>query len=230
MSCGQTGVASRSGYRFSEYLYDQGKPLAAAEVCQKRLDAMDPRRFDAGGESDSVMQCRAKMNYFRACHWLEQKDPVKQLYYLERALQADPGEVDALIACYRLPNPTPAFRARIVKLIQERTAQSRAQMAHDPKSPLPCNELAWLVCNTQGDLDEALRASQKSLELSPNNSAFLDTLAHVYFAKGDLQSAVKYQTMAVEREPHSGLLNSELKRFRAALEENAKKGREKPQQ
>jgi len=230
ISCGQAAVVTDSGHRFAEYLYDQGKPLAAAEVYQKTLEAMDQRRFDAGRERDSVIRGRARMNYFRACHWLGQKDPVKQLYYLERALQADPGEIDSLIACYRLPSVPPPFRERIVKSIQQETARSRDEMAKDPKSPFPCNQLAWLVCNTQGDLDEALRASQKSLELSPNTSAYLDTLAHVYFANGDLANAVKYQTLAVEREPHSGLLNSELKRFRAALEENAKKGGEKPQQ
>ena len=229
MSCGQATVIVDSGRPFAEYLHDQGKPLAAAEVYQKTLDAMDVRRFDADREGDSAVNARGRMNYFRACHWLEEKDPVKQLYFLERALQADPGEIDSLIACYRLPNATPPFRERIVKSIQRETAQLRGEMAKDPKSPSPCNQFAWLVCNTQGDLDEALRASQKSLELSPNTSAYLDTLAHVYFAKGDVANAVKYQTLAMEREPHSGLLTGELKRFRAAFEAKTKTVPEKPE-
>ena len=223
-NCGQPLIAVDSGQRFAEYLHDQEKDLPAAEAYKKTLDAAAQLRADYGGEpAEFVRHCRARMNYFLACHWARQNEPAKQLEFLERALQSDPGEVDTLIACRRLPNPTPQFRERIAKSIQRQTAELRDKMAKDPKSALPYNQFAWLVGNTQGDLDAALRASQKSLELSPNNSAYLDTIAHVYFAKGDLQSAVKYQTLAAQREPHSGLLNSELKRFRAALEAKTKK-------
>jgi hypothetical protein len=230
-TCGQPQIAARSGLTFAEYLHDQEKDLAAAEACNKALDAAAQLRSDYGGEpAEFVRHCRSRMNYFFACHWARQKDPVKQLDHLERALQSDPGEVDTLIACHRFPSPTPQFRERIAKSIQQQTVQLRDKMAKDPKSALPYNQFAWLVGNTQGDLDAALRASQKSLELSPNTSAYLDTIAHVYFAKGDLANAVKHQTMAAQREPHSGLLNSELKRFRAALEAKTKKVEEKPQQ
>ncbi len=50
----------------------------------------------------------------------------------------------------------------------------------------------------------------------------LDTLARVYYAKGDLENAVKYQTKAVELEPHSGLIQHQLDLFRKKLEEKKK--------
>ena len=50
-------------------------------------------------------------------------------------------------------------------------------------------------------MDKALKCSQKSLELQPDEGAYLDTLAHVYFGKGDFANAVKYQAKAVEARP-----------------------------
>ena len=138
--------------------------------------------------------------------------------------------MDTLIACSRIASATPQFRQRIATLVRQKTVKLRGQLLAGPDAAQNCNELAWLVGNTGGDLDEALRAAEKSLQLGPNHSAYLDTLAHVYFAKGDLANAVKYQTMAMEREPHSGLLVVELKRFRAALETKTKKAPEKDQQ
>jgi tetratricopeptide (TPR) repeat protein len=212
-----------SGLRLAEYLHDQGKDSSAAEVYQKLLDLIGPKGFGVNAASEGYRHSLARMNYFLACHWAQEHDEAKELLHLERAFQADPKEVDTLIACSRIPSAPPQFRGRVAKSIEKETVALREKVAQDPTSAQNYNEFAWLAGNTKGDLDEALRASQRSLELSPNHSAYLDTLAHVYFAKGDLASAVKYQTMALEREPHSGLMISELKRFRAALEEKGKK-------
>jgi Flp pilus assembly protein TadD len=69
----------------------------------------------------------------------------------------------------------------------------RRRIEAAPENPSSYNQLAWLLGNTHGDLEEAARCAKKSLELSPNSGAFLDTLAHVYYAKGDFEQAVKYQ-------------------------------------
>ncbi len=61
-----------------------------------------------------------------------------------------------------------------------------------------------------------MRFAERSLELSPNAASLLDTLAHVHFARGDLENAVRWQAKAAELEPHSGVIQRELKRFRAA--------------
>ena len=81
------------------------------------------------------------------------------------------------------------------------------------------NQLAWLVANTEGNLDEALKDSQKSLEIlregnDRDTGGYDDTLGRVYFAKGDYQNAVTYQTKAAELEPHSGLIRRQLELFR----------------
>ncbi len=227
MDSGRPELLTTFGRTLAEYLHDEGKDLAAAEAYQKTLSQTPVPRATPFGiemvEVDSLQQRRARMNYFLACHWSREHDAARELQFLQRAFQADPQEVDTLIACSRVANPPPQFRERVAAQIAQETARLGKEMAANPSSAQACNEFAWLVCNTKGDLDQALRASRKSLELSPNQAAYLDTLAHVYFAQGDLQNAVKYQTMAAEREPHLGLLSSELKRFREALEEKGKK-------
>jgi tetratricopeptide (TPR) repeat protein len=224
MKCGDPVTMFTAGGYFAEFLYAHREYQAAAEVYQQALAASSRLQFRSVEDGQArLKRCRARMNYFWACHWAQQHDAAKQLDSLERALQDDPSEADTLIACYRLSDPTPQFRERVAKLLQEQTAKLRDEMVRNPKANLPYNHFAWLVGNTRGDLDEALRASRKSLELSPNNASYLDTLAHVYFAKGDLADAVKYQTMAVERDPHSEPFNAALTRFRTALEERAAK-------
>ena len=89
------------------------------------------------------------------------------------------------------------------------------------------NQFAWLVGNTYGDFDEAIRLSHKSLELRPDAGGFLDTLGHCYYAKGDLENAVKYQTQAVKLEPHTGLIQRKLNQFEKELAQaNIKKASE----
>jgi tetratricopeptide (TPR) repeat protein len=82
-----------------------------------------------------------------------------------------------------------------------------------------CNQYAWLIGNTRGDFDEAIRLSQRSLELKPETSGYMDTLAHCYAGKKDFANAVKWQTKAVKLDPHSGQIVRALERFQKALAE-----------
>ena len=74
-----------------------------------------------------------------------------------------------------------------------------------PDDPTYYNQWAWLVGNTGGNLGEALEYAQAPrLKMSPNSGAFLDTLAHVYFARGEYEKAVKTQEEAVRYETAFG--------------------------
>jgi thiol-disulfide isomerase/thioredoxin len=69
------------------------------------------------------------------------------------------------------------------------------------------NEIAWTIVDPDADiakkdLDLALRAATKGCEFTDwKNAAILDTLARVYFVKGDVKKAVEIQTKAVEHSP-----------------------------
>ena len=88
----------------------------------------------------------------------------------------DPSDIDVLIACYRLPDQTPEYRKKVMDLIRQATEDIRVEIAAGPDNAEYYNQFAWLIANTEGDLDEALKYAQKSLELSPENGGLYDTL------------------------------------------------------
>ncbi len=213
-------MVAQSG--LSEMLHDQGKDLEAAKVLEGLVKAVEKNPFGVAVNRAGLAAIRARMYCFFARHFQQQKDRAKQCEYLDKAIEADPGDVDVLIACYRLPDQTPEYREKILRLIQKVAAELRQRIAANPNSPTPYNQFAWLVGNTQGDLDEALKYSKKSLQLSPDSGGYYDTLAHVYFSKGDYENAVKVQTKAAELEPHSGLIARQLEVFRKRKAESRK--------
>jgi len=171
---------------------------------------------------------RGRMYFLFACDADSQRDVAKQREFLYKAIEQDSTDVDVLIALYRLPGEEPDRRANTLKLIKLAVDECRTSMDDSPDDAETLyNQLAWLVANTEGDLDEALRLSLKSVELvrskavSPADikrlGGFLDTLSHCYYAKKDYASAVKNQTEAARLDPHSQAIARQLKVFRRAL-------------
>jgi tetratricopeptide (TPR) repeat protein len=69
------------------------------------------------------------------------------------------------------------------------------------------NSLAWAIVDPQGgvekkDLDLALKAAKRSVELD-KNPANMDTLARVYFVKGDKAKALEIEKEALKMAPDS---------------------------
>lgn len=146
------------------------------------------------------------------------------------ALELEPDNVDILIAMYRTEGDDDwqkLVRRRIQSLalmfdnqIEAIKLQSQARIRFPDQGALLAqgyNQYAWLICNTEGDQKKALQYSLKSLELSPDNSAQLDTCGRCYFVLGDYENAVRVQRRAVKIEPHSPPLQRQLEEFEAAL-------------
>ena len=74
----------------------------------------------------------------------------------------------------------------------------------DIESSEALNQLAWRIVDPENpfpkqDLDVALKAAKKASDLTDNeNGAILDTLARVYWLKGDKKKALELQEKAVE--------------------------------
>jgi tetratricopeptide (TPR) repeat protein len=231
-------VASPAGIRarllLSDSLHDRERDAEAAGVLKELMDAIDrdPEMMKQvklllQQSSRTVDFFRARMYFYFACAAAQQGDAGQQRKHLDKALEAEPSDLDVLIALYRAPNDDPALRAKLSQLITNVVDACRSAIEDNPEDPVNYNELAWLVANTEGDVDEAIRLSQKSVEIVRLEATsdedfrrlgqYLDTLAHSYFAKGDFAAAVKYQTEAAKLDPHTKAIARQLKVFRAAL-------------
>lgn len=161
---------------------------------------------------------------------------------MQKAIDSDPTDADVLIAMHRLPGADDAwkkmtaekigavaadFKAEVEQFKQmvemSTNDQQREQMRE--QLALACNQFAWLVGNTVGNYEEAVKLSHLSLEMQPNYAGYLDTLGRCYYTKGDLENAVKYQSEAVKFSPYSGQIRRQLALFQKEL---AAKGAKSP--
>ncbi|MEE9603264.1 MAG: hypothetical protein V3V75_08170, partial [Thermoguttaceae bacterium] len=207
----------------SEMLYDQEDYLGAAKALEKTVADMERMKLPpATPGRRTPAEDRSRMYYFFACHWKARGDADKHRDYLYKARDAYPADIDVLIALYKLPKQSKEQLKKTRALIKSAAAALHEQAKQTPADPAPHNQYAWLIGNTEGDFEEALKSSRKSIALQPDSGGYYDTLAHVYFGKGDFENAVKYQERAATLQPHSGLINRKLEVFRKKLQESKK--------
>lgn len=233
----------KARFQLSEQLHDRGLELKAAECLKPAVELMFPEGDEAKGEIARETAKRAyrmpegarsRMHYFFSRHYHEQKDFEKEKKSLGDALASDPTDADVLIARFRLPNLNAEERTEINQQVDDTASKFRddlndwreaAEAATDEQErascnfqlAVACNQFAWLVGNTRGDFDEALKWSQRSVEIRAEEGGYWDTLAHCYYTKGDFENAVKTQTHAVKLQPHSGQIRRMLVVFEKAL-------------
>lgn len=225
----------------SEMLHDNGQDGEAADTLAPLVAAMDKdNKVEENIRKDFQRppeEFRSRYQYFLALS--EKDDPKKLMERLRQGIAADPFDVDVLIGMHRVPKSTDAWRKETVQKIEAAVVHFRQEVAkyetllnrtRDPQTregisrilATQNNQLAWLIGNTVGDYDEAIRCSHRSLELRPGSAAYLDTLGCCYFAKKDYANAVKYQKQAVKADPYSGLIKKQLAKFEQALADSNK--------
>lgn len=227
----------RARFRLAELLHDQARELPAAEALQPICDLMEKdeaaKQTCARAQRDPAGVV-SRMNYFFAMHFHETGFPAQERDHLQKAINSDPTDADVLIAMHRLPGADDAWKKATADKIATIAAEFRGEaeqlkqnleMATNDQQRevyreslgLACNQYAWLVGNTIGDYDEAIRLSHLSLEMQPNYAGYLDTLGRCYYTKGDFENAVKYQSEAVRFSPYSGQIRRQLDLFQKAL-------------
>jgi Tfp pilus assembly protein PilF len=215
----------RARHRLSEVLHDLERDGEAAEVLKGLVDLLamnGPLHQKLTTMRLPPKSVRSRMYYFAACQFAAKNDRARQIEQLELAIASDPADADVLIALYHLPDQDDKRRQQTRDLIRDAAEQFRNELNDDPDQTNVYNEYAWLIGNTEGDLDRALEYAHKAVEMTPEvpeKGGLLDTLAHCYAAKKDFENAVKYQTRAAELDPHSQQIRRALAEYRKALGE-----------
>lgn len=224
----------RARVSLSEMLHDQFDDKGASSVLQTVFDEIDkdPQKLEIFRQyRRSENMIRSRMHYFYyMSHPQDDREARKKS--LETGFTAYTDDVDLLIAMYRFAESgddqayQETARERVSASADRmlEIARRQEEASRDPRQKITTevvahynNQYAWLVANTIGDYDEALRRSRQSVDLMPDASGYWDTLARCYYAKKDYVNAVKFQEHAVSMEPHSGQIQAQLKLFREAL-------------
>jgi Flp pilus assembly protein TadD len=135
---------------------------------------------------------------------------------LEQAYKKYSDDPDVLIAMYRLPDAAAEYKQQTRDRIAKMSESYARQIEESPEDPSKYNQWAWLVSNTEGDFALAVQHSLRSLELSPDEPSYLDTLGRCYFSAGDVDSAIQTQRKAVELAPQYQIMRRQLAEFEKA--------------
>lgn len=206
-------------------LHDRLEDKQAADLLAEVCDAVDAqpelknkmlRKNDA---RYLLTELRKGREFFTACHLEQQGDVAGQRKHLELAYTHQTGlqDPDILIAMYRVQDGDEAYHRKVVGRIDRAARQVDELIQRAPEEAMLYNHWAWLISNTEGDFDKAVRYSLRSLELSPGSASYLDTLGRCYYAKGDLENAVTSQRLAVAKQPHVQVMQRQLKLFESEL-------------
>ena len=140
---------------------------------------------------------------------------------IKAALEKNPSDTLRMNAVQVLAGP--AKRPAEAWPIAEQLLSSGADNA------MAMNQLAWMIVDPEGgvaepNLDIAMKAATRACELTKNaEGSMIDTLARVYFAKGDVTRAVELQKQALSK-TEDGPMKTEMKKSLEEYESKLKKG------
>jgi len=163
----------------------------------------------------------ARYHFYRAGQYQAEKDYSRARGELDLAINFDREDADVLIAMYNFPEADEKWRQSVRQRIKQLVDQFQQQIDDEPSDPSAYNQWAWLVSNTEGDFQKAIRYSHRSLELNTKGASgeasFLDTLGRCYYAAGDYENAVKYEREAIAKVKYMQVMQRQLKLFEKAL-------------
>jgi tetratricopeptide (TPR) repeat protein len=127
---------------------------------------------------------------------------------------AQPGNVETAIAL--VPELQRKGHAKDAAELFEHTLAPWEKVCDDyPRCAEAHNSAAWLSACCRSNLDSALAHALKAVELEPGAAGFHDTLAEIYFQRGDKEKALAEQKKAIELNPKREYFRKQLRRIEA---------------
>ncbi len=171
----------------------------------------------------------AALNYLKSTLFAAEKNNPENERHLAIAMELDPDYLPAysayasfLVAQNRTSEAVEQYKKVIEKrpaasvftmlgiLEDSRGSSNEAENAYrraldtTPDSPIAANNLAWLIAEKHGNLDEALQLATLAVNKSQSTASFYDTLGWVYLKKGLASPAVEQFKKAVALEEKTG--------------------------
>jgi tetratricopeptide (TPR) repeat protein len=100
-------------------------------------------------------------------------------------------------------------------LFDAQVAVLRPLCADYPRGAWLHNNLAWMSACCRRNLDEGLEHARKAVELDPETTGYLDTLAEVHFQRGEREQALEFMKKCLARDAGNAYYRKQLKRFEA---------------
>jgi Tfp pilus assembly protein PilF len=173
------------------------------ELWDSPSDSMEGQLWLAAAEH----RCRAR-GVAVAGHFEEMRTEIKAV------LDMEPGNIE--LAIDLVPELTKRGRKQEAdELFTRIYAVQDAACKEFPQSAWLHNNTAWLAVRCRRDLDAALAHARKGVELDPDDSGHIDTLAEVHFQRGDRDKAIELMKKCIDIDPRSAYFRKQLKRMQA---------------
>ena len=172
---------------------DMKKELATAEARAEMYDkAIADYQSVADRYKDSPSD-QAEIMANIAVIYREKKDMQRALDYMEKAKQLAPSSV--------------GYMSSVAEFLDQAGKHNEALLAYrdalklNPNNPIVLNNLAYLMTQTNGNLDEALTLAQRAKQQLPTLNQVSDTIGWIYIKKNLSDSAIEIFKDLVLKDP-----------------------------
>jgi tetratricopeptide (TPR) repeat protein len=129
-------------------------------------------------------------------------------------MAAQPGNLETALAL--VPELQRKGHTKDAAELFEQTLAPWEKVCDDfPRSAEAHNSAAWLSACCRRNLDAALGHALRAVELEPGTASFHDTLAEIYFQRGDKEKALVALKKAIELNPKREYYRKQLRRIEA---------------
>jgi tetratricopeptide (TPR) repeat protein len=162
--------------------------------------------------SSAYLTVPSGIHFMRARGWMAKGKIKEALQEMDLCLAALPGDIDSTIQL--VPDlDKRGFKKEADGLFKRVLGHYAKVCKAYPKSAQLDNSAAWLAVCCRRRLDDALAYAKKAVELAPKTAAYLDTLAEVYYQRGDKATALRHMKKCLELDPQSDYYRKQIKRF-----------------
>lgn len=233
------GLDALVAWRLADLHYDAARYAEAASalaplvaVCdaspaaRERYDNLPQVKYELYGGLPRRGSLKSQARLCRALAARDAGDRATEQAELLQAIRSDSDNADIAIAMHRVQEPTEEFAQKTNEVLVEMRRifeqriwewedSDKSEDNPDWRANL-YNQWAWLVSNTTGDYDKAVRYSRRSLDVNPDRASLLDTLGRCLFSAGRVDEAIAVQRRAVEKQPWVEVMRRQLAEFEAA--------------